>query len=112
MIITQLQSVNTKDLQTYFNLLSVLARDLKNDLQPHFQKLMQTFLTIVNSVAYSTDATKGLTAVNPELTGEMFECVSHLLRYHIHILNVICSKYYCINLHILKLIKSSMGYFM
>ena len=42
---------------------------------------MQALLAVVNKVAYSSHTIKGPTAANPELTGKLFECLSHMLRY-------------------------------
>eukprot|EP01032_Pedospumella_encystans_P036266 gene36266-41027_t len=76
----QILNVPEQDLATYFNLVSVLARDLKEDLQPHFHKLVQTLLAVVNKVAYSSMNSKGTSSANPELTGKLFESLSHLLK--------------------------------
>jgi hypothetical protein len=55
-------------------------RDLKEDLQPHFHLLLQTLQGVVGKVAYSSLTVGGPVSANPELTGQLFECMSHLLR--------------------------------
>jgi hypothetical protein len=76
----QMVSVAVQDLPSYLNLTSVLARDLKGDLAPHFHKLVQTLVSLVGKVAYSSLTINGPVAANPELTGKLFECLSHLLK--------------------------------
>jgi len=80
MLTNQILTVPAQELQSYFNLLSVLARDLKAEIQQHFDTIVNTLLKVLHGVAYSSTASKGMAAVNPELTGKLFECLSHLLR--------------------------------
>jgi hypothetical protein len=80
MLTTQMLAVPAQELQSYFNLLSVLAKDLKTDIQKHFHTIVNTLLKVLHGVAYSSTASKGAAAVNPELTGKLFECLSHLLK--------------------------------
>jgi len=80
MLTTQMLAVPAQELQSYFNLLSVLAKDLKTDIKKHFHMIVNTLLKVLHGVAYSSTASKGAAAVNPELTGKLFECLSHLLK--------------------------------
>lgn len=82
-IVTAMQSVEAQDLPSLFRLIAVLARDLNEELRDNFHKLMSVLLSIIPKVAY-TGKEK---ASNPELTAQLFECISHLLRCEPFILN-------------------------
>ena len=56
-------------------------RDLNDQLHKHFSVLMDALLHIIPNVAYSSNnAHDAAKIANPELTGKLFECVSHLLK--------------------------------
>lgn len=59
---------------------AVHNRDLKEDLKTHFHVLVQTLQGVVDKVTYSSMNVKGNANANPELTGKLFECLSHLLK--------------------------------
>lgn len=61
-------------------MLIVYSRDLNEDLSKHFHSIIGAFLAIINQVAHSGSVDIHKQAPNPELTGKLFECMSHLLK--------------------------------
>ena len=58
-----------------------MYRDLGEDLSKHFHRLINAVLSLVTTVTKSAETVrKGVGAPSPELTGKLFECVSHMLR--------------------------------
>jgi hypothetical protein len=49
------------------------SRDLQDEMYPHFHRLLEALLGVVDSVSEVPE-------LNPELTGKLFECVSYLLK--------------------------------
>jgi hypothetical protein len=77
MIETEINKDNIDALPSFLQLISVLARDLGDDLYSHFHHLFGLLTSKTDAVAYS--GTSG--APNPELSGKLFECMSYLIKY-------------------------------
>lgn len=74
-----LDQMNTSPLDTlptYFQLLSVLGRDIGDSLFPYFDKIFEVLTILVEKVSFP----EGKGGPNPELTGNLFECMSYLLK--------------------------------
>jgi hypothetical protein len=67
--------------------LSVLARDLQEDLFIHFHVLFKVLVKRLDSIVFSgslkqtVGSIPGTGAPNPELTGKLFECLSYMMKY-------------------------------
>lgn len=76
MLDSQLSRVTATELSSFMQLTSVLARDMQDDLWPYFHRLFNTLTQRVNSVINATPGTP-----SPELTGQLFECLSYIIKY-------------------------------
>lgn len=63
-----------------FSVAAVFSRDMKDDIRPHFHKLFAAIIARVPDVAMSGGATDEESAPNPELTAQLFESLSYLLK--------------------------------
>lgn len=85
---------------------SVLYRDINEDLSPYFHKLFGVLCSIVDKVAISGGVLEHEEAPNPELTGKLFETMSHVLRYV-----MTCNIYSVLNFAFLGFYKSEFDLF-
>jgi hypothetical protein len=72
----RLANVPALELGSFMQLSSVLARDLQEDLWPFFHRIFGTLVGRINSVTQAIPGTP-----SPELTGQLFECLSYLIKY-------------------------------
>eukprot|EP01038_Epipyxis_sp_PR26KG_P008131 gene8131-11009_t len=86
LIIAQIKIIPKCETQSYFILLSVLARDIKEQLYPCFNVIMKGLSSIVNEVVMSGINAKVSNGPNPEMAGKLFECLSHILKSQLSIL--------------------------
>ena len=61
---------------TFMQLVSVLARDLQEDIWPFFHRLFAVLIGKLNAVIHAIPGSP-----SPELTGQLFECLSYLIKY-------------------------------
>ena len=74
LLIDRLEHVLDDSLPSILRLVSFLARDLQDDLFPYFHPLMTSVLNRLQT------GSKSRTGLNPELVGNMIECISYLLK--------------------------------
>ncbi len=67
-------------LLTFSELIQILHRDLKEDFKPYFDELFSTVINLVPKVSMSGGATENEHAPNPELTAQLFETLSYLIK--------------------------------
>jgi hypothetical protein len=63
-----------------FSVTAVFSRDLKEDVKPYFHKLFEAIMDRVSDVSMSGGATEEESAPNPELSAQLFETLSYLLK--------------------------------
>lgn len=68
-------------LPSFLQLVSVLGRDLGDDLFSHFHQLFNCLLKRLDHVVFSGSMNATGKTPNPELTGQLFECFSYLIKY-------------------------------
>ena len=82
-VVTMLETAVTNaepgNLPSFLQLISVLGRDLGDDLYPHFHRLFGLLVKQVDRAAYSSVGG----SPNPELTGKAFETMSYLIKYQL-----------------------------
>ena len=76
-ILEEVNNVPQNILPTYFQLLSVLGRDLGDDMYPYFHEIFTGITKNVDRIALYGGVP------NIELTGKMFECLSYLIRFQV-----------------------------
>lgn len=76
-----LESSSVDDLPSYLQLVSVLARDVQDDMSPYFHDFFKILTKLVDRTSQCGGSShqKGRMA-DPKVTGNIFECMSHLLR--------------------------------
>ena len=79
MLETNVREASADNLSSFLQLISVLGRDLEDDLYPHFHRLFGLLVKHVDNVVYTGIGG----APNPELTGRLFECMSYLIKYQL-----------------------------
>ena len=74
-LVEKINTISPLVFDTFLKLISVLGRDLQDDLYPHFHELFIALVNRVDDIAFSLNAKQdgscGLP--NPELTGKLFE---------------------------------------
>jgi len=82
-LIEKINTISPLNFDTFLKLISVLGRDLQDDLYPHFHELFISLVNRVDDIAFSLnakhDGSCGLP--NPEMTGKLFECLSYLTKF-------------------------------
>ena len=79
MLETNVRDASADNLSSFLQLISVLGRDLEDDLYPYFHRLFGMLVKHVDNVVYTGIGG----APNPELTGKLFECMSYLIKYQL-----------------------------
>lgn len=74
----RLKSVPVETLPSFLKLVSVLAKDFGPEMGAHFHTLFGVLSRRLSAVATDTDG-----HLRPELAGEVLECLSYLLKYHL-----------------------------
>jgi hypothetical protein len=80
LLIKYIKETPANCLESAFSLISVLGRDLKEDMNPHFHLLFGALVNATHSVAMSGGTTPNDCIPNPELTGKLFETIAYLLK--------------------------------
>ena len=72
-----------ESLSSFLQLLSVLARDIQDEIFEHISDFFSILISLVDKASMCGSNEKiatGSRLVDPELTGKIFECMSHLIR--------------------------------
>lgn len=63
------------------SMFSILSRDLQADLFPYFDDLVSPLVAMTSRIINSGSEKPNDLSLDPEATGKIFECFSHLMRY-------------------------------
>ena len=80
-ILNAISDNEVNDKVVFIQLLSVLTRDVKEELYQYFHKIMNVLIKQVDSMAHSTTIKGiGLGTPTPEICAKLFECISLLIK--------------------------------